>query len=382
MVILLAALLSWSAQASGAEEPAARVFDPSTVIDPAGTKGAVADVATLPEAPAASDGEGTGGEVDGGGGGVDGGPEGDGGGEQSGTEEAGDGQAGAEGSGGAAGDGTPPRERILERRTGVEDITPFTPGYGAAAQLPAPRKQAEAGRSCKWSPFPVSAMMGVPGQLQTEDEDGSLPLLALAVCAAALAFAGAAFAVRRVRGRGRTDSPPKGTLETVATLVAIVAAVAGLAAEFAGVGTKERPAREAILTVRDVDARITRGEYAEKLEPRELRHIGPLDRREIGNVVWLELVLRGFEGAEGLRLQQASFDPDRGTLLSVLDEPMRIAPPRTDGDTRFIPFWVGYPASRRFVAEFRLVEGQAVRQLAGTGKMRSSRFRYACKDAS
>ena len=357
MALILGLVLGAPAATGQQDVTDGRAFDPSSVVDPAATDGNVAEVATVPRpAPPVEDVDGQ--VVDGD------------------TPEATPAGDSPDPVGTGTTQTTPAKPPASG--TGVEDIDPFSPGYGAAAGQSPHKKRAEARKSCKRSPFPTSQMLGVQSRIDAAREASSWPLLALGVCVGAVVLALAAFLHRRLRADAGGRPPRKGALETVATLVAIFAAIGGLAAQFAGVGVKERPAREATLVVRDVDARITREDYARTMDPSLLRLLKGADRREVGNVVWLELGLRGYEGSR-LGLQQATFDPDRGNaLLSALEEPLTLPPPDTDADTRFIPVWVGYPASTRFVVEFRLLEGQAVRQLADTGKMRSSRYRYAC----
>jgi len=40
---------------------------------------------------------------------------------------------------------------------------------------------------------------------------------------------------------------------------------------------------------------------------------------------------------------------------------------------------VGYPRSKVFEAEFRLLDGEQVQQMASTGKMAGSTYRYSCE---
>jgi hypothetical protein len=44
----------------------------------------------------------------------------------------------------------------------------------------------------------------------------------------------------------------------------------------------------------------------------------------------------------------------------------------------FVPIWVGYPRSESFEAQFRLLDDGQVQQMASTGKMEGSKYRYTC----
>ena len=58
------------------------------------------------------------------------------------------------------------------------------------------------------------------------------------------------------------------------------------------------------------------------------------------------------------------------------DVPINV--PGTDGSQLLSPVWVGYPESRRFRAEFWLLDGDGVQAIASTSKMAGSKYRYAC----
>ena len=99
----------------------------------------------------------------------------------------------------------------------------------------------------------------------------------------------------------------------VATIVAICAGVAGLAAQFVpGVGVDDAPAPEATMEVRTVNARVTRAEFARRLQVEPPR--SSVDRREVGNVIWLQLGLAGYRG-ERLDLQWGSYETKPGGPL-------------------------------------------------------------------
>jgi hypothetical protein len=130
------------------------------------------------------------------------------------------------------------------------------------------------------------------------------------------------------------------------------------------------------MTVREVHARITRGEYAERTGARvELRR---QDRREVGNVVWLELELKGYTDRQPV-LQYGLYDPViGGALLPGTEKQLELTLEDRDVQSLFVPIWIGYPKSQRFEAQFRLLEGQRVRQMTSTGKLPGTDFRYAC----
>jgi hypothetical protein len=258
--------------------------------------------------------------------------------------------------------------------TEVSDETIQQAGWGNAANQTTEAKEAEAEQDCAAGAAPpISRMLGVPGFV-SGDEGGGLGSLVLVIAAGALVVAGIAFALRH-----RKHTPqPRGSLETVATVVGILGAVAGLAVQFVpGVGARETPAAAASMAVNDVNARITHVEYARKTnaELPETRE----DRREVGNVIWLEVHLEGFRD-ENLFIQYGLYDPQAGGALlpgTAKRVPLPVDPD-SDQETRFVPIWVGYPLSEKFVAGFRLLHGDQVQAMAATGHMRSSQYRYSC----
>ncbi len=242
----------------------------------------------------------------------------------------------------------------------------------AATQLP-PAKQEEAEQSCAAGPPPTSQLLAVGGSVAS-DPPKSWTLWAVVACLAAAAVAGSAFHLRK---RGHTD-PGKGPLEHVATVVAIAAGVAALAGQFVpGVGVHDAPPPEATMQVRDVNARVTRGDFAKALEVPQPR--SSLDRREIGNVVWLAIHLQGYAGRR-LTLQWGSYDLEHGERFvpgSDKKIPLSVTAD-TDEQTVFQPIWVGYPKKALFQVAFRLLEGGQVREIASTNKMRGALYRYSC----
>lgn len=252
----------------------------------------------------------------------------------------------------------------------------IAPGYGNAAQQSEALKKREHTAVCESARRPpTSHMLGTIGVVPGNASPNWVPLV-IAISLGAALFAVVAFALRK---RGADGERP-GALEGIATLVAICGSLAGLAGQFIpGATIKEKPAREATLVVRDVKPRITRAEYARKVGV-DVSGAGKLDRTEVGDVVWLEIVLKGFKG-EPLRVQYGLFDPDANeTLLPGTGKQVRLRAPGSEAETIFLPIWVGFPRSVRFTAEFRLVDQQGrVQQMAATDRMRGSRFRYACE---
>jgi hypothetical protein len=257
---------------------------------------------------------------------------------------------------------------------------PASPAYGNAALQPPAAKRAEAGRACVPQRPPISQMLAVGGSVG-RDEGGSWGLVVIGVAIAALTFALGAFLRRRFGRRVTEKPPPRGSLELAATMVGMFGVLAGLAVQFIpGVGARERPAPEATMTVREVHARITRGEYAKKtgVEQPPSR----IDRREVGDVVWLQIGLRGYKGKRPV-LQYGLYNPDLGgALLPGTGKTVGIRVEDSDMQTLFVPIWVGFPSSERFQVKFRLLEGERVRQLASTPKMKASKYRYSCRTPS
>jgi hypothetical protein len=242
----------------------------------------------------------------------------------------------------------------------------------AATQL-APAKHEEAKQSCDAGPPPTSQLLAVGGSVAS-DPPKSWTLWAVVACLAAAGVAGGAFHLRK---RGHTGAG-KGPLEHVATVVAIAAGVAALAGQFVpGVGVHDAPPPEASMRVRDVNARVTRGDFAKALDVPQPH--SRLDRREIGNVVWVAIHLQGFAGRR-LTLQWGSYDLEHGERFvpgSDKKIPLSVTAD-TDEQTVFQPIWVGYPKKALFQVAFRLLEGGQVREIASTDKMRGALYRYSC----
>jgi hypothetical protein len=280
--------------------------------------------------------------------------------------------------------GTQPAEEPSEDPISTEDPTMTTddevsnemlqqPGWGRARDQTTEAKRSEAAADCAAEGVapPISKMLGLPGAVAVAEAD-SLGWLILVIAVGALVVAGIAFAVRRRRGA----SPARGPLESVATVVGILGVIAGLAVQFVpGVGVREAPAPAVKVAVSDVNPRITQAEYADKTHSKRPSRE---DRREVGNVIWLEIHLEGYRDKE-LKLQYALFDPDAGGAL-LPGTAVTVPVPRqgADVETQFLPIWVGYPLSERFEAAFRVLDGRRVQALAATGKMKASKYRYSC----
>jgi hypothetical protein len=246
-------------------------------------------------------------------------------------------------------------------------------GSGSAQLQSEQAKRQEVKVACAVAaPLPVSSMLGLPGTVGGDGTSSWGPLLiALAICSGAVAFV----VWRRRRRRGAAQ--PRDALETTSTLIAIVGGVVGLAVQFVpGLGIDQPPAPQARLDVREVHARITHGEYADRTRARD--RLSRADRREIGNVVWLELELDGYRDKR-LGVQYGLYRSGAGgALVPGTAREIDLTPERQDVETSFLPIWIGYPRQGKFEAQFRLIEAGQVRQMAATGEMRGSQQRYAC----
>lgn len=254
---------------------------------------------------------------------------------------------------------------------------PRSAAWGNAALQPPDTKKEEAKIACAANRPPISKMLAIGGSVQ-RDEGGWFTWVALTIAAGAALIAIGAYALnhRRAARDARTSVGP---LEISATLVAIVSGLVGLAAQFIpGVGAQESPPAEAHLAVREVLARITRAEYAEKTGA-GLADIPQIDRREVGQVFWLEVGLKGYRDKQP-ELQYALYDPDLGgSLLVGTGTTVKLNVEDSDSQTLVVPIWVGYPGSKHFQARFRLIDGDAVRQIAATETLSTTDHRYACQ---
>jgi hypothetical protein len=107
--------------------------------------------------------------------------------------------------------------------------------------------------------------------------------------------------------------------------------------------------------------------------PRSAERLAPTDRREIGNVVWIELDLWGYRDKR-LGVQYGLYRPRAGgALVPGTAREIALPPERQDVETSFLPVWVGYPRQGPFQAQFRLIEAGQVRRWRRPG---------ACADRS
>jgi hypothetical protein len=239
-------------------------------------------------------------------------------------------------------------------------------------------KQKEAAKDCVRNRPPISPMLGAEGFV-VGDEGRSWAWQVLLVAAAALGIAISAYVMRRRRAAVVGASrEPRGVLEVVATLVAVFGGLVGLAGQFgARIGPEESPPPEATVSVREIHPRVTRGEYATKTN--STVRLSLEDQREVGNVIWLEIHLTGYRDRKP-KVQWGLYDADAGeVLLPTTAKQTDLKVESADVQTLILPIWVGYPQSARFKAQFRLLERDRVRQMASTGLMRGSKYRYACK---
>jgi hypothetical protein len=262
-----------------------------------------------------------------------------------------------------------------------------SPGYGSASTQSPKQKSKEHSRACRYRAEapPTSHMLALPSAISgSGGKGGSWVPLVLAVVGGALLFLLLASVLRL---KGKRIGGNSGTLEGIATFVAICGGLAALAAQFIPSARVDRPPPErAAMAVRDVKPRITHGEYLAKMGALTKSMTGRkgglkrIDRDEVGNVVWLQITLEGFKGRD-LSLQYASYElGDRGDALLLSSfKPIALKPPSHEVETYFYPAWIGYPRSKRFNAEFRLIEDHGgVQQFAETGPMRGTDFRYVC----
>lgn len=252
----------------------------------------------------------------------------------------------------------------------------------AQLSLP-PVKRREARVSCAAHQPRPSDMLAV-GSGVAGTSHRSLTWLLAAIAALAALVALVAVAARRRReartadGDGEREPPkPKTPLEIVSSAVAILGTLATFGVAYLGTGVKDRPPPSIEMKVREVHARITHGRYAKKMG--ESAGVRGLDRREIGNVVWLELHFAGYRDAD-LQLQYAAFEPRPGEpLIASSAKTVGIhVDGRSDVHTEFWPIWIGIPRVPRFRAEFRILDHGQVRQIASTDEMRGIAYRYTC----
>jgi hypothetical protein len=245
-------------------------------------------------------------------------------------------------------------------------------GAGGPTPSPEPKKQPA---RCTKGPR-TSGMLAVGGSVGGAS-GGSPTGLALVIAGGALALFTAAFLARRGAARRRQEAPaPKSPLEIGSLLVAICGGLTALLSTFApGLISHDRPPPQATMVVRDVNARITLGDFAAavRAKPPPAR-----DRLELGNVVWLKLRLEGYGGRK-LALQWGSYEDGDGAAL--LPGTAHQTDLKVDGDTDVQdvvqPVWVRYPKAPRFRVLFRLLDSTRVQEMARSPAMVAEE-RYAC----
>jgi len=150
-----------------------------------------------------------------------------------------------------------------------------------------------------------------------------------------------------------------------------------------GVGIDGPPPPDAQMTVREAHKRITHGEYA--TQTATSAGDDNVDKREVGNVIWLKLHLSGYADKQ-LLLQYGSYRfGGGGQLLPGTARFIDLGRQREDVQTTHLPVWVGYPRRveglENFQAQFRLVdERDQILDMAHTSHMKAWPYRYACLD--
>jgi hypothetical protein len=250
------------------------------------------------------------------------------------------------------------------------------PGYGNAATQSDKAKKREAKRACTSTRPPTSHMLAVPGIASGRD-GGSFVPIGVAIVVGTVLFAGGAALLRR-HGRGDAPAPQQGALERFAAVLGVCGIVATLLLQLAPDLTAHPPPA-ATFAIKKVHQRIERGDYAKSLGA-DVK-LSRLDAREVGNVVWLDIQLTGFKHRP-LRVKYGLYDLDRaagGALLPGTAKDVGLLEPKRNSERYIVPIWVGYPKSAKFSAEFWLLDGGGLQEMASTGSMRGSAYRYACE---
>ncbi|MEA2138790.1 MAG: hypothetical protein QOG56_1940 [Solirubrobacteraceae bacterium] len=242
---------------------------------------------------------------------------------------------------------------------------------GSAAFQDEGSKKLEAAQDCRSAPNrETSKMLGTAGVV-VSDDGGIWGTVLLLVAAGAALLLIVALVVRGAPA-------PKDGLQVLATVLAIVSGAVGLLVTFVpGVGGGDRPAEEATMTVREVNPRITLREFAKQTRTSLATVEDKTDLQEVGNVIWLEIALRGYAKQHPV-LQYGLYRLKGEVLLDNTAKNVALGVADADAQTSFIPIWVGYPSRSRFQAQFRLLVNDHVRQLAKTGPMNGSTVRYVC----
>jgi hypothetical protein len=210
------------------------------------------------------------------------------------------------------------------------------------------------------------------------DRQDRWPLLLLPFAA----WAAGLYLVVRIRRRLRTrkherPQPEAGIVDRFSGLVALCAGVFALVTQFfPGVGVNHHPPPSAAMEIRHVNARVTRGAYSTAIGANA--RVGRLYRREPGDVIWLELVLGGYQNS-GLNLFWMESEPGYDGLAipgTATTSPLR--PPAADAVKIMLPVWVDLP-KRRFQVRFYLTNRHGgLLQVATTPVLRGLRYPYVC----
>jgi hypothetical protein len=191
-------------------------------------------------------------------------------------------------------------------------------GNNAVSQRPSVKKY-EAENRCLAHP---SRMLARRGASPVEVERQSWSWLAFRIAGSCALLVLGAYALRHRNAR-RDDpsyddaaSKSPSSLETVVTIVGICAGVAGLVTVFVpGVAARERPSPATTIAVRAVNPRVTRGEFAKSTG--DHRRMERLDRREVGNVIWVQLHFVHLDSAAAVSGVAADRSIRRGAAVSI-----------------------------------------------------------------
>jgi hypothetical protein len=204
-------------------------------------------------------------------------------------------------------------------------------------------------------------------------------LLAFAACAAGVYIA---VLVRRRRRTMHSQRVDQGLLERFSGLVALATGVLTLITQFfPGVGVNDRPRPSAAMTVRQVDAHITRDRFERAAGVR--RRLPVASRDELGDVIWLELKVAGYRGRPlVLTLEKAEPGYDAAAIPATQRQVRLINPDDADAVRIWLPLWVALQRER-FQVRFYLTEGnKGLLQVARTKVLRGVRDRNPCRSGA
>jgi hypothetical protein len=249
---------------------------------------------------------------------------------------------------------------------------------GSAQRADVAERKREATASCAARPPKTSPMFGVGSaslaNVARAHRSPTALLFGIAVVAGLIAVGAIAW---RRRGRGKDErAAPQTALEVMASTVAIVGTLATVAVAYLGAGAKEHPPPSVAMTIRKVHPRITHGTFARHVP--STTTLEAVDRREIGDVVWVEMRFASYRGAD-LTLLALAFE--EGETRPFIPGTERTTPVHVsrEVETQILPIWVGSPRVRRFRVELRLMDADGqLRQIASTNKLKGIAYRYAC----